>query len=177
MDEEQASRVVCELYETWYPNLVRYAYRSLGALGMAEDVVQEAFMELYKQLANGASIEHPSAWTFSVARRRIGREVRHHLETTALHDSLDVLESVSQGQVQPLPFALDGSELLRVSDLSRREEEVLLLRMESLKYREIGRILGISSNSVGTLITRALHKLRSLSAEQPREKAKRRETL
>jgi len=177
MDEQQASRVVCELYESWYPTLVRYAYRSLGTLGTAEDVVQEAFMELYKQLANGASIEHPSAWTFTVARRRIGREVRRHLETTALHDSLDVLDSVSQGQVQPQPFVLDGSGLLRVSDLSRREEEVLLLRMESLKYREIGKILGISSNSVGTLITRALRKLRSLEDHQRPEKNRTHEAL
>ena len=48
--------------------------------------------------------------------------------------------------------------------LSQREEEVLLLRMESLKYREIGTRLGISANSVTTLLSRAVKKLRIAAA-------------
>jgi RNA polymerase sigma factor (sigma-70 family) len=49
--------------------------------------------------------------------------------------------------------------------LSRREEEVLLLRLEAMKYREIADHLGISMNSVNTLLARALRKLQKAAAE------------
>jgi RNA polymerase sigma factor (sigma-70 family) len=52
------------------------------------------------------------------------------------------------------PAVEDIRSLLSV--LSPREEEVLLLRLESLKYREIASQLGISMNSVNTLLARAL---------------------
>ena len=45
------------------------------------------------------------------------------------------------------------------SVLTRREEEVILLRMQAMKYREIGVLLRISPNSVNTLLARALRKL------------------
>ena len=49
--------------------------------------------------------------------------------------------------------------------LSRREEEVLLLRLEAMKYREIADHLGISMNSVNTLLARALRKLQTAAAQ------------
>jgi RNA polymerase sigma factor (sigma-70 family) len=53
-----------------------------------------------------------------------------------------------------------------LSVLSPREEEVLLLRLEALKYREIADQLGISMNSVNTLLARALRKLQEASTRQ-----------
>ena len=51
--------------------------------------------------------------------------------------------------------------------LSRREEEVLLLRLEAMKYREIADQLGISMNSVNTILARALQKLKKVAAQNP----------
>ncbi len=45
--------------------------------------------------------------------------------------------------------------------LSPREEEVLMLRLASLKYREIGEELGIATRAVSTLLARALAKLQA----------------
>jgi DNA-directed RNA polymerase specialized sigma24 family protein len=51
---------------------------------------------------------------------------------------------------------------------------VLLLRLEALKYREIAEQLGISMNSVNTLLARALRKLEDATALQAnKEKVKR----
>jgi RNA polymerase sigma factor (sigma-70 family) len=52
--------------------------------------------------------------------------------------------------------------------LSVREQEVLLLRLESMKYREIAAALGISINSVNTLLARALTKLQTALAPAAR---------
>jgi len=48
---------------------------------------------------------------------------------------------------------------LGLSVLSVREEEVVLLRLQSFKYREIAEKLGIGSKSVCTLLARAVKKL------------------
>src|SRR5262249_56227113 len=45
--------------------------------------------------------------------------------------------------------------------LSDRETEVVLLRLESMKYREIADALGISPNSVNRFLARALTKIRN----------------
>jgi RNA polymerase sigma factor (sigma-70 family) len=65
------------------------------------------------------------------------------------------------------PGLMDIRGLLSV--LSPREEEVLLLRIESLKYREIAEQLGISINSVNTLLARALRKLQQARREKTGE--------
>jgi DNA-directed RNA polymerase specialized sigma24 family protein len=57
-------------------------------------------------------------------------------------------------------LSLEYDDVAKIlSQLSPREQEVMLLRMESLKYREIASELGISINSVATLLARALRKL------------------
>ena len=74
----------------------------------------------------------------------------------APHEPLDELQLVREPMAPVSSFA-DIRSLLSV--LSPREEEVLLLRLEALKYREIAEQLGISMNSVNTLLARALRKL------------------
>ena len=79
-----------------------------------------------------------------------------------LHDQLDEMDI-------PGEPAAEISKLVEIrgllSVLSPREEEVLLLRLEALKYREIADHLGISMNSVNTLLARALRKLQTAMSE------------
>jgi RNA polymerase sigma factor (sigma-70 family) len=121
-------------------------------------------MALYRGLVAGKQIENAKGWTLNALRNQIARRERdrkRHGEDLQPSERLDLLPgaqlpSVSQDPDQEL------SELLPV--LSRREEEVILLRMQALKYREIGSQLGISGKTVSVLITRALHKLQEVVA-------------
>jgi RNA polymerase sigma-70 factor (ECF subfamily) len=160
MDADNASRTVVSLYECWYSSLVRYASRSTGSFSLAEDLVQETFMQLYRELRKGKEVNHPKAWTLCVLRRAIGKHVRTYARHGGAPQSLDVLEALPVGHTIPATLGIEWDEATRLfSVLTRREEEVLLLRMEALKYREIAARLGISSNSVNTLLARALRKL------------------
>jgi RNA polymerase sigma-70 factor (ECF subfamily) len=156
MSREESIRLVSELYDSWYGVLVRYARRLAGSERAAEDVVQEAFMALFKTLAGGGRVDHPKAWTFVVVRRELSRQLRQHGgREVSLEDSplLDLAwEEPSRASV------VDFERMMK--QLTRREEEVVLLRLESMTYREIGSRLGITSSSVNTLLARALGKLR-----------------
>ncbi len=152
MDEREATALVTELYERWYIFLVRYAYRSTENFSMAEDLAQETFCELYRSLRNGKTITHPKAWTLSVLKREMNREITEH----SLCDPLDNME-IEGGPIPEISANNDLQNLLSV--LTPREAEVLLLRLEPMKYREIADHLGISANSVNTHLARALRKL------------------
>jgi len=148
---------VSRLFDGWYGLLVSYATRLTGQSSLAEDVVQEAFYLLYRELASGKEIENEKAWTFCVVRREIGRQVYRRRKHEV---SLEAPELKHSRLLQEAPA--DYEDLAGLfSLLSPREEEVLLLCMETLKYKEIGAALGISHNTVATMHRRAIRKLRS----------------
>jgi RNA polymerase sigma-70 factor (ECF subfamily) len=179
MNRREATQILTDLFDTWYPSLVRYAYRLTGNLEQAEDAVQEAFLALYRELGRGGKIANPKGWTLVVVRREVLRRARHNrLEGTRV--ALEDVESLPVMSTDPrMADYLFGDVLRLFGVLTAREEEVLLLRIESLKYREIGELLGISSNSVTTLLSRAIRKLRLAAAQfrQEQEEANAPKTL
>lgn len=155
VNEKDATDLVTALYDRWYMSLVRYAIRTTENYEVAEDLAQDTFIELYQALRAGKNIEHPKAWTLCVLRRAVSRQMKDRTH----------FEQLEEGQVAGEPpkdmsgfFELDEIRTL-LSVLSPREEEVLLLRLEAMKYKEIADQLGISMNSVNTLLARALRKL------------------
>ena len=157
MSRDEATAVVNALFDSWYDAMVRYACRLTGSADAAEEVVQEAFLQLFDQLCSGTIIANPRAWTFCVVRRGAGRRVERHLNREVSLDDTDLLENLAT----PPDCGASGDLERMLSVLTRREMEVVMLRLESMKYREIGAALGISGNSVNVLLARALRKLQA----------------
>jgi RNA polymerase sigma factor (sigma-70 family) len=157
LNENDATDVVTALFDRWYIPLVRYALRSVYKYDLAEDLVQDVFTQLYQALRSGKDIDHPKAWTLCVLRRAVFRGLQDQFR----FDQLDELELAGSS---PDQFVDVSSIQDLLGRLSRREEEVLLLRLEAMKYREIADHLGISMNSVNTLLARALRKLQKAAA-------------
>jgi RNA polymerase sigma factor (sigma-70 family) len=162
VNENDATELVTALFDRWYLSLVRYALRTTANYELAEDFAQDTFMQLYQALRTGKNIEHPKAWTICVLRRAMNRQMKDRPP----HEALDELE-IAREILPGAPHIADIRNLLSV--LSPREEEVLLLRLEALKYREIADQLGISINSVNTLLARALRKLQEATTQQAKK--------
>jgi RNA polymerase sigma-70 factor, ECF subfamily len=162
MTQEEAAAVVGALFESWYGALVRYARRWTGAAALAEDLVQDTFIELYRVLRDGKAIDNRRAWTLVVLRRGIGKHFRD-VKRTGGWPSIDEAEALGLLPAIPPDTDLSDDELARLlAVLTPREEEVVLLRLDALKYREIAAHLGISASSVNTLLARALQKIGQL---------------
>lgn len=159
MNESDTTELVSALYDRWYRLLVRYALRTTANYELAEDLAQDAFMQLYQALRAGKEIQHPKAWTICVLRRNMYRQIKDR----NLQEQLDERDIPGESLTEVSNFA-EIRGLLSV--LSPREEEVLLLRLEALKYREIADELGMSMNSVNALLARALRKLQAAMSEQ-----------
>ena len=167
VNESDAADFVTALFDRWYMLLVRYGLRTTANYELAEDLAQDAFMQLYQALRAGKEIEHPKAWTICVLRRNMYKQIKDR----NLQEQLDETDIPGEAATEISRLA-EIRGLLSV--LSPREEEVLLLRLEALKYREIADQLGISMNSVNALLARALRKIQVAKSEQTKVEREKR---
>jgi RNA polymerase sigma-70 factor (ECF subfamily) len=162
MPNRDANAAVDLLFAEWYRPLLRYAVRLTGSLAGAEDFVQEAFLSYYRALAENRPVSCPKAYTMAAVRHQAQRawaQRRSGRVPGSIDDLPDALILTSD---EERTIIWDDLQRL-IAELTPREVEVLLLRSESLTYREIGQELGIATTSVGTLLARALKKLQGLS--------------
>jgi RNA polymerase sigma factor (sigma-70 family) len=169
MKTDEAARLIEDLFDTWAPSLVRYAYRGTGSHEAAEDMVQEVFMSLYRSLVGGKQIDNLKGWTLNAVRNQVCKHERNQTRHGQHLDPHPILDRFPAKNPQPFDEVPEPDITPMLSVLSHREMEVILLRMQALKYREIGSQLGISPKTVNALITRALQKLQRLAGTRTRD--------
>lgn len=158
MGPQQASEVVNSVFEEWAKPLVRYAICRLRSREIAEEIVQEAFLSFYRKLISGSSIDNPRAWTLAAVRNLVRKHHRdQNNENQKLSDSACAV--MATRDMEAYLVELDSLEAM-LHVLTEREEEVLLLRMESMRYDEIAKELNITSGTVATLLSRAIQKIK-----------------
>lgn len=170
-DTEESSIVLSELqdeitdlFDELRDRLLRYMICcGLGAAD-AEEVVQEAFLSLFRHLQQGKSRRNLRGWLFRVTHN-LG--LKRRLEN-GKRRNWPVLNAVDlQTQVDPAPnpeeHATCCQRQARLSAVLRslpdQDQRCLRLRAEGLRYREIAEILGISLGSVSASLTRSLTRL------------------
>jgi RNA polymerase sigma-70 factor (ECF subfamily) len=164
MNQEDANQAVNNLFESWGPFLVRYAVRMTRSFEVGDDLVQEVFLALYRDLRKGKRIDDPKAWTLGAVRNQVRKHARYLRRQAEELEPSEALDRIPASPRWPDVAAdFDDGAPLGLSVLSVREEEVLLLRLQSFKYREIAEKLGIGSKSVCTLLARAVKKLQIAS--------------
>jgi RNA polymerase sigma factor (sigma-70 family) len=155
---EESRSSVEALFASWRPSLFRYALRLCGAPDLAEDLVQEAFLALCRKSVEREDVRDPRQWTLCVVRYQVSKHLRNRERHAEELQPGEVLEAMAAGEpVDERHDAADVDRLLGV--LTPREKEVILLRMESLKYRQIAARLGTSPKTIAALLARALPKL------------------
>ncbi len=78
------ARMAADVFTELRPLLFSIAYRMLGSVGDAEDVVQDAYLRYHRAVADGTEIESPKAYLSAVVTRLsidLLRSARHRRET------------------------------------------------------------------------------------------------
>jgi len=146
-------------------------YRYLLTLGLhppkAQEAVQEVFLRLYATLKKGESIENPRGWVFRVAHN-YGLKVRERQVSEEPFDP-GLEARLTDQNANPEVELLERERMLRfhhaVEGLSEQQRRCLFLRMEGLRYPEIGSALGISASAVGEFLRRAMLRLKKVRDE------------
>jgi RNA polymerase sigma-70 factor (ECF subfamily) len=144
------------------PAAFAIAYRMLGSVSEAEDVVQEALLRVHQALDAGEQIASPRAFVATVTTRLAINELR----------SARARRERYVGEWLPEPIVTDGHDdpvrraeaadslsvamLVLLESLSPEQRAVLLLHdVFDYGYREITTIVGKSEDNVRQLATRA----------------------
>jgi RNA polymerase sigma-70 factor (TIGR02957 family) len=167
------------LLEELRPRAFAIAYRMLGSVSEAEDVVQEALMRVHGALEAGEQIASPRAFVATVTTRlaidelRSARARREHYVGDWLPEPI-----ITDGDDDPASHAetadsLSVSMLVLLESLSPEQRAVLLLHdVFGYGYPEITAIVGKSENNVRQLATRAR---RHVAQRRPRFQTTRRQ--
>ena len=151
-----------ELLEQLRPVSFAIAYRMLGSVAEAEDVVQEALLRVHRTLEGGERLESPRAYVATVttrlaidslrsARARREQYVGEWLPEPILTDGRD-----DPARHAEMADSLSLAMLVLLESLSPEQRAVLLLRdVFDYGYDEIARIVGKSEPAVRQLASRA----------------------
>ena len=150
-------------FRSEYPMVVRTVYLILGDRGRAEDVAQEAFVQLLAHWRKVSRYERPEAWVRRVAIRLAVRTARRDRLRAALE------RETPEREERPPPD-IDLAAALRQLPLKQRAC-VLLFYVEDRPIAEIAEILGISAGAVKVHLHRARHRLSEMLREEVDEDA------
>lgn len=153
-----------EILRRHWPRILRFATRIQGAPDVAEDIAQEAFVQLWlgrSTFAKGGSV---IAFLYRVARNLALNEVRHReVRDRLVATERDVGIPVAVAPDEALEVqGLEEAVARAIADLPRRQRTVFVLaRYEGLTHLEIAKILGTSPQTVANQMTAALIHLRN----------------
>ena len=155
------------------PRLLGLAYRALGELTLAEDVVQEAYLRWHQ--ADRAAIQSPEAWLVTVVSRLAVDRLRRAATERSVYDGPWLPEPVLTGSAATPHQAMERSSelsaaLLVLLETLAPEERVAFLLREVFgeDYGEVARVLSRSESAVRQMVHRARERVH---AGRPRHAA------
>jgi RNA polymerase sigma-70 factor (ECF subfamily) len=160
--EEKVSRY----FEQWRDPVNRYVVAAFGDPSEAEEITQEAFLQLYRRLHTGQPITNVRAWVFRAAHSLALNRIRAQqfielLDTESWDELRRTLVDASANPEQRILQVEKLSRLrLAIARLTPPERQCLHLRTKGLRYREIAEILEIGTSTVAETLYRVIDKLK-----------------
>lgn len=146
------------LYRTTRDDIHAYVATMLRDRASAEDVTAAAFERAYRrQRSFDPDRGSGRAWLFGIARHAALDELRRRKRHTALAD-----DPPDRAGPDPTAAIVDRAALLAaLGTLTVRDREVIALRFHAgLDTAEVAGVLGTTPTNAGTLLHRAMTKLR-----------------
>jgi len=166
--ESPGGETIQGLFTALEAPLLNYALRLSGERGLAEDLVQEAFMKLHAQFEE---VREPKRWLYRTVHNLALNQRRDSAKIIPLsqvpdssspsHPSYD--SAADPADESPLPdeqiIRLEGIGLVRLclETLDARSRELIRLKFtEDLSYKQISERTGLKTGHVGYLLHHAL---------------------
>src|SRR5690349_881887 len=147
-----------EAFTLHHRTVFRAARSVVQDAGLAEDVTQEVFIRLYKNLDSLPNLEMLRPWLIRVALNVAKNTLRGNIRANT-RDENYVKETVENAV-----FSVESEfeQKTEVSEIHRALNKVkeplrscLVLKQQGLSYREIAESLSLNESSIGTYVARA----------------------
>ncbi len=149
-------------YDAFQPPLYRYAYRLLGRVDVAEDVVAETFQRLIQALHRGQGPRrHIQAWLYRVTHNLAVDHYRR--DPPSLVPLTEELAAAEKPDEEMLRRLAQERVRLALRRLTPDQQQVILLKfLEDLSNEEVAVIMGKPVGAIKSLQHRALASLRRI---------------
>jgi RNA polymerase sigma-70 factor (ECF subfamily) len=163
-------------FRQMYPQLAFYAVRLVGE-DDADDILQEAFIELWNRRAQIESEKHCKSFLYRVIYTRALNVIKHRKVTQDYTAAVKDVELKRLGYYDPAdsydPSQIEDVDVNAVVDaaideLPAKGRQIFIMSyIHGMSNKDIANIMGISVRTVEVHIYRALKFLRSRLANQP----------
>jgi RNA polymerase sigma-70 factor (ECF subfamily) len=149
-----------EIYAQVAPVVRRYLLHLTYRSGIAEDLLQETFLQMHRSRGSYNPKYAVKPWVFGLARNVFLMNRRAARQWAKLHDSR---EELPEFPVPPETEKLGSRDEVRrcIADLDRDQAEALLLHHEwGFSFQEIAGMLGITAAAARARASRGMADLR-----------------
>jgi RNA polymerase sigma factor (sigma-70 family) len=157
--ELSGDRVFEDLFREHYPRLVRTLVRLVGNAGEAEELAAEAFYRLHQHRNEQGSEENLAGWVYRTAMNLGLDALRSNTRRSRREERAQVDRAMEETPANPLYQLLADEQRERVRTVVSRlkpiQGQVLLMGSSGFSCKEIAALLGVKSDSLYVLISRA----------------------
>ncbi len=160
-DAQGVSKLTLQtLFDTEETPLLRYAFSLIGRRAVAEEIVQEVFLQLHTQWDE---VDSPRAWLFRSVRNRAYNYVRDNKREILNSDDREVQSPNAEDETpEAMLLRMEAAGTLRLimEELDEVDRQLVQLKyFEDLKYRDISARTGLSNSNVGYRLHHILKEL------------------
>lgn len=157
-------------FDAYLDPLRRFVYTYVASWETAEELVNDAFLQLWRRLQAGESVWALKAYLYAAARNRAISHLRHRrVEARHMREYLQphirMARSIllPQGEREVIARELAAAIQRAVDELPPRQREVVLLKWQrQATHEQIGQMLGIAPKTVAEHFRRAVEHLRGV---------------
>jgi RNA polymerase sigma-70 factor (ECF subfamily) len=160
---------VIAIYEAHRESIYRFLVGHGLEPAVAQEVTQDVFVDLFIALEKGAQVSSEEGWLYTVAGRAAVDYWRRERRPIWVDIDLDANPAANLPSAEPSPEAQAGNRerLCRLAasmaKLPEGQRLCIQLRMQGLRYREIARLLGVSTSTAAEWLVSAVDRLRGES--------------
>ena len=164
MTQKEARELIAQLHSKYYNILLKMAYRRLGDPGLAEDIVQQAFVTAVIKCEKLATYHDPLGWFYITIRKMATREKeKAYHNDISIEDNPEVLNKNYAEMEDPLEFSMPSS-------LSEDEKKwITLVYGAQVSYKDLAEKYGMSEAACRQRTARIMRKIRE-AEEKDRHK-------
>ncbi len=155
-------------YETFALPIYRFLYFKTGKKEVAEDLMQDTFLKLYKAQTEGSILVTSKSYIYTIAKNTLTDYYRKK-KTVSLDEEMEaVIADETQDVIRAFDLENEITRLRKSLDLLTEEQrEVVEMRfIHDMSNKEISEMLGKKEDAVRQLQARAVKTLRAHFSER-----------
>lgn len=147
-----------ELVERWHPALWRYVRRVCGDADLAEEVLQEGWLRIFRGIDRLREPQRLNAWLYGVVRHTFIERLRRRYADPPSEPIADHLAESDDWHCDPHELDRLRESLASLSMIDR--EAAVLFYLRELTLDEVASILGVPNGTVKSRLYRVRRQLR-----------------